>query len=72
MIAYNGTSQIAYPYPSSISIANTSVADANNWSAFHNPAPLSQLSSPQLEVLYENRYIITELATKSLDRKSVV
>ncbi|MDO9634939.1 MAG: hypothetical protein Q7J05_07890 [Paludibacter sp.] len=60
-----GISQIAYPHPSSISIANTSVADAHNWSAFHNPAPLSQLSLPQLEVIYENRYIITELAAKS-------
>ncbi len=60
-----GISQITHPHPSSSSIANTSVADANNWSAFQNPAPLSQLSLPQLEVMFENRYVITELSTKS-------
>lgn len=56
--------QIPSLFPSSTSVAGTSVADIDNWSAFHNPAPLSELKVPQLLVQVENRYIITALSTK--------
>ena len=57
--------QIPYVFPSSTAIAGTSVADLKNWSAFYNPAPLSEITAPQLFAQVENRYIITELSTKS-------
>ena len=57
--------QIAYPVPSSVSVANTSVADIKNMSPVHNPASLSACPAPTLGIFFENRYIITELATKS-------
>jgi hypothetical protein len=59
------TAQIAYPIPSSVSVANTSVSDEKNWSPFHNPASLSVIPTPHIGALFENRYIITALATKS-------
>jgi len=58
--------QVPYLFPSSTAVAGTSVAEIKSWSAFHNPAPLSELHHPQLFVQAENRYIITELSTKSL------
>ncbi|MEA4982018.1 MAG: hypothetical protein VB066_04800 [Paludibacter sp.] len=56
--------QIPCLFPSSTSVAATSVADLNNWSAFHNPAPLSELENPQLFIQADNRYNITALSTK--------
>ncbi|MDD2283837.1 MAG: hypothetical protein PHQ11_00340 [Paludibacter sp.] len=57
--------QIAYPVPSSVSVANTSVSDVKNRMPFHNPASFSASTMPQIVCSFENRYIITELATKS-------
>ncbi len=56
--------QITSALPASVSVANTSVSDTRNWAPFHNPAPLSTNTIPQLNILFENRYIITTLATK--------
>ena len=56
--------QITSALPASVSVANTSVSDTRNWTPFHNPAPLSTNTIPQLNILFENRYIITTLATK--------
>lgn len=56
--------QITSAYPASVSVANTSVSDTKNWTPFHNPASLSTKIIPQMSVLFENRYIITTLATK--------
>ncbi len=56
--------QITSSLPASVSVANTSVSDTKNWTPFHNPAYLSTKIIPQMSVLFENRYIITTLATK--------
>lgn len=56
--------QIPYLFPSSTSVAGTSVADTKNWSPFHNPASLSEQVHPRLSVQVENRFIITALSTK--------
>lgn len=58
--------QITSALPASTSVANTSVSDAKNWTPFHNPAFVSTKIVPQLMILFENRYIITTLASKSL------
>ena len=57
--------QIPALVPSPTAIAATSVADLKNWSVFHNPAPLSKMELPQFYAQVENRYLITELSTKS-------
>lgn len=56
--------QITSALPASVSVASTSVSDSKNWTPFHNPAPLSTNIVPQLNILFESRYIITTLATK--------
>lgn len=58
--------QLANTLPTSVSIANTGTANANEWSGFDNPANLAFTQNPQLSVQYENRFIINELSTKSL------
>jgi len=58
--------QIANILPSSISIAQTSVSDTHNWAAFNNPAMLGYFEDPEIGVQFENRYVISELSTKSL------
>lgn len=58
--------QVAYTIPTSISAANTSVADTENRTPFHNPACFAYDKSPSLIFSFENRYILTNLATKSL------
>ena len=51
--------------PSAASIAQTSVADINNWSAFTNPAMLGYLEQTEFGFQFENRYLLNELSTKS-------
>lgn len=58
-------SQIAYPVSSSVSVANTSVSNMENRTPFHNPASFAVSPVSLLVCAFENRYIITELATKS-------
>lgn len=58
--------QITPAFPASVSVANTSVSDLQNWTPFHNPASLSTKTVPQLCFLFENRYIITTLASKNV------
>ena len=59
-------SQIPTLIPSSNSIAITSVADSHNWSGFNNPAMLGYLDKPEFGLEYENRYLLSELSTKSI------
>ncbi len=59
-------SQISTIIPSSESIASTSVADIHNWSAFNNPATLGYVDKPEVGLLFENRFILSELSTKSV------
>jgi hypothetical protein len=58
-------SQITSILPSSISIANTSVADTKNWSVFGNPSNIGNIESLEVASQFENRFIIPELSTKS-------
>ena len=59
-------SQIASIIPSSNAIASTSVADSHSWTAFNNPAMLGYLDTPEFALQYENRYLLSELSTKSV------
>ena len=59
-------SQIPSIIPSSNAIALTSVADSHTWTAFNNPAMLGYVDAPEFALLYENRYLLSELSTKSI------
>ena len=59
--------QISTITPSSSSIAQTSVADKLNWSPFTNPAMLGYLEQSELGFQFENRYMLNELSTKSIE-----
>jgi len=59
-------SQISTIIPSSPAIALTSVADTHNWTAFNNPAMLGYLDKPEFALQFENRYLLSELSTKSI------
>ena len=58
-------SQISTIIPSSIAIAQTSVADSYNWVAFNNPAMLGYVEKLEIGIEFENRYLLSELSTKS-------
>jgi len=58
--------QISDIIPSSEAIAQTSVADSRNWSAFNNPASLGYIKNAEIGIGFENRYLLTELSTKSI------
>ncbi|HEY6914590.1 MAG TPA: hypothetical protein VI413_07940 [Paludibacter sp.] len=59
------SAQISTIRPTSTSIANTSVADTKNWMAFDNPAMLGYVDRAEVGTQFENRYLISELSTKS-------
>jgi len=59
-------SQIPSIIPSSNAIASTSVADSHSWTAFNNPAMLGYINTSELALQYENRYLLSELSTKSV------
>ena len=58
--------QVAHVVPSARSVAQTAVADDASWNAFHNPAMLGYIRPVDLSVAYENRYLLKELSTKSI------
>jgi hypothetical protein len=59
-------SQISTIIPSSEAIASTSVADTRSWTAFNNPAMLGYVDKPECGLQYENRYLLSQLSTKSI------
>lgn len=59
-------SQIANIIPASVSIAQTSVSDTHNWTAFNNPAVLGYTEKPEVGLQVENRYLISQLSTKTI------
>lgn len=59
-------SQISTILPSAASIANTSVADTKNWSAFSNPAMLGYVDNSEIGMQYENRFLISQLSNKTI------
>ena len=58
--------QISNIIPTSSAIAKTTVSDLQNWSAFNNPANIGYLEIPEIGLQFENRYLIPELSTKSV------
>ena len=58
--------QLTEIIPSSISIANTSVARTDIWSGFGNPASLIQPEGIQAAMQFENKSLLPELSTKLL------
>ena len=59
-------SQISNILPTSVSIAQTSVSDTRNWTAFNNPAILGYAAKPEVGIQFENRYLISQLSTKTV------
>ena len=53
--------QVATIVPSSYVPGNASVAYNSDWQPFQNPAALAQTQNPSITLLYENRYITSEL-----------
>jgi len=60
------SSQVTNIIPTSTSIAQTSVADSHSWSAFNNPAMLGNLNQSELGFQLDNRCLLNELSTKSI------
>lgn len=58
--------QIAPVVPSSTSIANTSVAVLNDWNSFKNTASLAHVENIEAAAQYENRFMMKELSTRSI------
>ena len=58
--------QTPHIIPTPISIAQTSVADTDSWTAFNNPATLGYVEKIALSATFENRYLLKELSTKSI------
>jgi hypothetical protein len=58
--------QIASVIPSSSAIAQTSVSDVQSWTAFNNPAMLGYVEKSEIGIQFENRFIISNLSTKSV------
>ena len=58
--------QIAPVVPSSVSIANTPVAVLTEWSAFQNTAALAGVEHIEVAAQYENRFMMKELSTRSV------
>jgi hypothetical protein len=60
------SAQISTILPSSPAIALTSVADTREWTAFNNPAILGYMDKPEVGIQVENRFLLSELSTKSV------
>ena len=58
--------QISPVIPSSVSVAGASSAVMNDWSAFHNPAALAHIDRTEIAAQFENRFMMKELSTKSV------
>jgi len=58
--------QISNILPTTTSIANTSVSDTKEWMSFQNPATLGYVENTEIGTQLENRYLIPELSTKSI------
>jgi hypothetical protein len=59
-------SQISNILPTSSAIAQTSVSDSRNWTAFNNPAMLGYIEKAEIGLQFENKFLIQELSTKSI------
>ena len=60
------SAQIPHVIPAPVSVANTSVADTDSWTAFNNPASLGYFENTSISATFENRYLLAELSTRSV------
>ncbi len=58
--------QMSPVVPNSIAVSNTSVAVLNEWNAFQNVTALSYINKAELSTQYENKFMIPELGTSSI------
>ncbi len=58
--------QMSPVVPNSISVANTSVAVLNEWNSFQNVTALAHVKKLELSTQYENKFMIPELGTSSV------
>ncbi|MGC3977253.1 MAG: hypothetical protein QM751_02865 [Paludibacteraceae bacterium] len=58
--------QISVSTPSATTIANASVAVQSDWNAFQNTSALAHVKEFEAAVQYENRFIVKELSTKTI------
>ena len=58
--------QIAPVVASSVSVANASAAVLTEWSAFQNTAALAHVENIEVAAQYENRFMMKELSTRSV------
>lgn len=65
-LLFSVSAQIAPVVPWSTSIANTSVAVQDEWNAFQNVAALAHVNKMEFSAQYENRFMIKELSTQSV------
>ncbi|MEI6554756.1 MAG: hypothetical protein WCL70_04150 [Paludibacter sp.] len=66
LLSGNLNSQISTVLPSTTSIAQTSVSDTKQWTSFNNPSIIGYAEKPEVGIQFENRYIISQLSTKSV------
>ena len=67
IISVTTYAQLSNVVPNSQTTANAFVSDMHHWSAFVNPAALSSLQEAEAGIAFENRFLIRELSTKSVD-----
>ena len=58
--------QIPDIIPNPVSIARIAVADTRSWTAFNNPAMLAYVEKIELKTAFDNRFLLKELSTKSI------
>jgi hypothetical protein len=66
-VSMGANSQLANVVPTPLSIAGTSVSNTEGWSSFQNPAILGYLPTTEIGIQYENRFLIHELSSKSVN-----
>lgn len=59
-------SQIVSTAPSSVSVANISVAVQNEWNAFQNVSALANINKFEVGAQYENHFMVKELSAKTI------
>jgi hypothetical protein len=62
----NGSTQSTTVIPTGTSIAGTSVSDSRKFTAFSNTANMSYISGGEAVIMYENRFLLKELSTKTV------
>lgn len=59
--------QTSLPFPSSNTVADASVAETDQYSAFQNPATVGAIQNIEVGFGYENKFLLNELSVKSIN-----